>query len=249
MKRGVTITAATLAASVLLTLLFSWHERQTSTSPADEMGLSRERWLDGRLFPFSMRPTERDRLPGRAVKTGNSGSINPSSCVAYCPRPVCVHYRRADHGCCGPEMQSILAVVQDATLAIDGILKDRHYQIHTHGPSIWLTAEDRSRSTTGESSRMAQIVWSDRWKPWSLRMRRCWREMMCAALKRSSTLMEPCASFGGKTSMRFSGITRTNRVSNMQEGLRDRHGSIYAVTILGMCYRAMCMTGQCGVEL
>ncbi|NLN02713.1 MAG: hypothetical protein GX174_12540 [Lentisphaerae bacterium] len=151
MKRGVTITAATLAASVLLTLLFFVARKADVNEPRRRNGTPAV--SDGLMadsFPFSMRPTERDRLPVAEQSRQETAEASTQAHVLRRPPPVPSAFTTVAPitAAAGPEMQSILAVVQDATLAIDGILKDRHYQIHTHGPSIWLTAEDRSRSTT-----------------------------------------------------------------------------------------------------
>ncbi len=151
MKRSVAITIVVLVASVLLTLLFRVDREADVNELRRRIGtpaVNDDSITD--CFPSSTRPTEGDPLPVAERSRQETAETSTQTQVLSRSSPVPSAFTTVVPitAAKGPEMQSILAAVQDATLAIDGILKDRRYQIHTHGPSIWLTAEDRSRSTT-----------------------------------------------------------------------------------------------------
>lgn len=151
MKRCVTITVvASVATVIVMSLFFLGGKSDTNEARQRIAAPAVNNDSTAAHLPSPMQPTEVDQLAAAeqprqeaALHSTQSRALRPTPTVpsAFAPvLPITVAV--------GPEMQSILAAVQDAASAIDGILRTRNYQIHTHGPSIWLTAEDRSRSTT-----------------------------------------------------------------------------------------------------
>jgi len=151
MKRGVTIAIVVLVASVLLTLLFLVVRKADVSDPRQLTGTSA---VNGDAIadyiPSSTRQTEVARLLMAEQSIRETTETSNQVHVLRRPPPIPSMFTTVAPitDSAGPEMRFILAAVKEATQAIDEILKDRRYQIHFHGPSIWLTAEDRSRSTT-----------------------------------------------------------------------------------------------------
>lgn len=145
-----TITIVVLVASMLLTLLFLWarksdfdgFRRRSGTSFINVGAIADD-------IPSSTHPIEGKLSTGADQSRHKTTDTAIQARVLHRTSPIPSAFTTIAPimDTAAPELQFILAAMNEATQAIDEILKKRRYQIHAHGASIWLTAEERSRST------------------------------------------------------------------------------------------------------